>query len=473
MTPPVTGSGSGRPTGEGSARARREGAMSRIQCYIRARLQRRMFLWFGTAILFAGLTAYGVAGLLGGSQARRDFDGVKAFVTQRFAETWSNPEARHDLAEELHRDFDVDVTVRGDGGAVLDTIGDSCVERSIYSLSVERQGRALGSLEVCSERHARRQVSAIAAVLAACFVLWLLSSLLTRKVARSLQELERAATEIGLGRYDTDIRMHKHAPGEFVLLAEAMRDMASKIKEQMSEQRELLASVSHEIRSPLARIRLLLELSRPERSSHDGERPSPEPVDPDEALRAKAFSDMEREIEEIDELVGGLLASSRVDFSALTLRSLDFGESADLALERAGVKAKVVTRGEPLPVEADATLLARALANLIENASKHGEGVDEVQLTFLEAEAGEPARGAKVRVEVLDRGPGFLPGEEAKVFQSFYRRPSKSHESLGLGLALVRRIAEAHGGSAFAHNREGGGAVVGFELPLRGTRTAD
>lgn len=471
MTPPPAPA-HGRHASE-HARVKRDGAVSRIQCYIRARLHRRIFLWFGTAILFAGLTAYGVAGLLGGSQAKRDFDGVRAFVAHRFAETWGDAAERHELAVELHRDLDVDVTVRDPEGASLDGVGESCAERAIYTLPIERDQKTLGSVEVCSERHARRQVSVIAAILAACTVLWLLSALLTRKVAGSLQELERAATEIGMGRYDTDIRMHKHAPGEYLLLAEAMREMASKIKEQMSEQRELLASVSHEIRSPLARIRLLLELSRPARPTMDDEVVSDASHDPDQAMRDKAFADMEREIEEIDELVGGLLASSRVDFSALTLRSLDLREACALALERAGVKVEVSSAGAATPVEVDATLFARAMANLIENATKHGEGVDEVDVAFLSAEAGAEARGGRVRVEVRDRGPGFLPGEEAKVFQSFYRRPSKSHESLGLGLALVRRIAEAHGGSAFARNREGGGAVVGFELPVRGTRTPD
>jgi signal transduction histidine kinase len=446
--------------------------VSRIQCYIRARLHRRIFLWFGTAILIAGLVAYGVVGLLGGSQMRREFEGIRAFVSHRFAEAWSDPAERHELAVELHRDLDVDVTVRGDSGASLDVVGDACTERNIYSLPIERDGRTLGAVEICSELHARRQVSAIAAVLAACSVLWLLSALVTRKVASSLAELERAAREIGLGRYDTDIRLHKHAPGEFLLLAEAMRDMASKIKEQMSEQRELLASVSHEIRSPLARIRLLLELSRPARpSSADDEVDAH--GDPDQPLRDKAFADMEREIEEIDELVGGLLASSRVDFSALTLRSLDVREAVELALERAGAEAKIEIVGSPSSVSADATLLARALANLLENAAKHGEGADRVRLTFTEPETGDDPRPQKVKIEVLDRGKGFEEGEETKVFQSFYRRPSKAHESLGLGLALVRRIAEAHGGAAFARNREGGGAVVGFDLPVLGTRTLD
>ncbi len=454
--------------------------MSRIQCYIRARLHRRIFLWFGTAILFAGLTAYGVVGLLGGSQTRRDLDGVKAFVSRRFAETWSDARARKELASQLHTDLDVDVTIRGQSGSIIDTIGTSCAERVAYSLPISKDGEAVGSIDVCSERHTRKQVSAIAAVLAACFTLWLLSALLTRKVAGSLQELERAATEIGLGRYDTDIRMSRHAPGEFVILAEAMQDMAAKIKQQMGEQRELLASVSHEIRSPLARIRLLLELSRPATPSSvdlegpDGSVASDHDSDPDAALREKAFADMEREIEEIDEMVGGLLASSRVDFSALSLRSLDVGEACTRALERAGVKAPVTILGDVTPVQADATLLARALANLIENATKHGDGVTEVRITYDEGDqVSGAARIGTVRVDVLDRGHGLLPGEESKIFQSFYRRPSKTHESLGLGLALVRRIAEAHGGLASAENREGGGAMVGFELPIRGSRAPD
>jgi signal transduction histidine kinase len=110
----------------------------------------------------------------------------------------------------------------------------------------------------------------------------------------------------------------------------------------------------------------------------------------------------------------------------------------------------------------DATLVARAVGNLLENAKRHAGGA--ARLRILE-------RGPRIAFEVDDDGPGFAPGEEEQVFQPFYRGKNggeKNGVSVGLGLALVKRIAEAHGGRAYAQNREGPdgkkGARVGIEL---------
>ncbi|MGE3670156.1 MAG: sensor histidine kinase, partial [Polyangiaceae bacterium] len=100
------------------------------------------------------------------------------------------------------------------------------------------------------------------------------------------------------------------------------------------------------------------------------------------------------------------------------------------------------------------TLIARALANLLENARRHAGGVDRIEL--------EPTAEGSLLVRVLDAGPGFPEDELERAFQAFHRRRGGG---LGLGLALVRRIAEAHGGKAWAENRPEGGAQVCLELP--------
>ncbi|MFO0614751.1 MAG: HAMP domain-containing sensor histidine kinase [Polyangiaceae bacterium] len=444
-----------RAQGQGHGWWHRPRPMNRLSCYIRARLHRRIFIWFGTAILLAGLCAWAMMALSGGNEWKKDVDAGRAFAVHRFAETWDDEGARRTFAEHLHRDFRFDIVTRRDNGEVLDVVGGSCAGRLSYTLEIERDGAKVGDVEICSARFLKRNIIGIASIVAACFCLWLVSAVIARRITATLNELERAAIKIGLGDYEPEIRMGHHAPGEFQLLAHALRDMGAKIKGQMAEQRELLASVSHEIRSPLARIRLLLELSRPSVPPEGSVEPEERKAEREN--QEKAIADMEREIEEIDELVGGLLANSRVDFSALTRRPIDIEEATRRALDRAGVKAKLVLVGEKRIAEVDATLFARALANLLENAQAHGQGVDRVDVRFAEA---------TFKVEVLDRGPGLLAGEEEKIFQSFYRRPSKSHESLGLGLALVRKIAEAHGGSVSARNRGGGGAAIGFEIPL-------
>jgi signal transduction histidine kinase len=281
--------------------------------------------------------------------------------------------------------------------------------------------------------------------------LWAAAGRIARRIARPLYELTRVAQEIGSGNVGARVSMRHVSFDEIGVLSTAFNDMAARLERQLAEQRELLAAVSHELRTPLSRIRLLVEIAR-----QAGRNADPCTLD-----------EVEREAIEIDALVGELLASARIEFQAFTPKPLDAAEAARRAVERAGEDAaKLRLDGGPFAFSGDPTLVARALANLIDNARKHGGGLDQVAV-----------RGGRERVvfEVADRGPGFPPGEEARVFERFYRAPGASgegeaesgrHSSLGLGLALVRRIAEAHGGAVSAANRPGGGACITLAIPV-------
>ncbi len=283
-------------------------------------------------------------------------------------------------------------------------------------------------------------------VFVSLFILWTFSRFMARRIASPLADLEHTLRQIGSGdvRARVDVHARHMQMGEMPILAHTINEMAGRLDKQLSDQRALLATVSHEIRTPLARMRLLVEFARD---------------NADETKRAEQLDELDKEIVGVDALVSELLAASRIDFGALRRTELIAYDVAKQALERVGPQgAPLDDQSEGATFLGDATLVARAVGNLLENAKRHAGGA--VRLRIVE-------RGPRIAFEVDDDGPGFSPGEEKQVFEPFYRGKNgsgKPGESVGLGLALVKRIAEAHGGRAYAQNRDGGGARVGIEL---------
>ncbi len=269
-------------------------------------------------------------------------------------------------------------------------------------------------------------------------VVWGLAGLWARRLARPLRELTQVARDLGDGKLERRARLRHDVRGEVGELTHAVNDMATRIEKQLRDQRELLAAVSHELRTPLARVRVLVEMGR-EGSARD------------------VWGDVEAEVVEMDRLVGDLLASARLDFAALSARPLDAAEAARRALDRAALPdARLDAPGAPLEVSADATLLARALAALLDNARKHGGSHIVLRVA---------PRDGHVAFEVDDDGPGFAEEDLPHIFDAFYRAKREgSADGLGLGLSIVRRIAEAHRGRAHAQNLHPGARIT-LELP--------
>jgi two-component system OmpR family sensor kinase len=407
--------------------------------FVRARLHRQLFMWLGITILFTGFVVSAVVSALrpDASSMQSDVIRVERFIGERFQRVWDDPAERHLLAQDIAKTFEVDLTLLDASRKPLDQVGAAC-DKPQFSVPIPRGAVRLGTLEVCIDK--RRRVPGITFVLAiaaACLSLWGASGALARKLVRPLSDLIRVTREIGSGNLLSRVRLGRHHMGEVGVLADAVNDMARRIERQLNDQRELLAAVSHEIRSPLARLRVLTELLRT--SSAD----------------SATLDKVEREIVEVDDLIGKLLASSRLDFGTLSLQTLEPCELVQRAIERAGLEPTVYHNDAPeAKIKGDPTLLDRAFGNLFENAQKHAGGVESVHICKVDG---------KVRLTVNDRGPGFPVQALGRVFDAFYRGDGSS--SLGLGLALVERIARAHGGRAWAENRPDGGASVHFEIP--------
>jgi two-component system, OmpR family, sensor kinase len=417
-----------------------------LLCFIRARLQRRLFLWFGATILFTGIAVASVIGASEGGKGKwtRDFDRVRALADDRFGQVWEDAAARDELAQAVSRELEVTVVLEGADGQRVAAFGQDCASRPLTT-PVRRDGRIVGAVSFCTDRYRPRPLNFFIPLLVTGILLWAASSAIASRLARPMGALARVAQQIGAGNFAARVKLGRHHYGEAAALAFTINDMAARIERHLAEQRELLATVSHELRTPLSRIRLLTEMSREKGGDH------------------KTLDDLDREVMEIDALVGDLLASSRIDFAVLSLRPLSAVELAARALERAGVDAGALwvddegeggDPGEPILVQGDPTLLGRALANLIDNAKKHGGGLSALRVR---------RTAGQVVFEAEDRGTGLPVGEEQRIFEPFYRRSEQG--SLGLGLSLVKRIAEAHQGKAYAENREGGGAKVGIALP--------
>jgi signal transduction histidine kinase len=257
---------------------------------------------------------------------------------------------------------------------------------------------------------------------------------LVRRLTRRLETLRLRVEDLGRG--DLSARAAVEGRDEVADLARSFNRAADRIEQLVLAQGRQLAFASHELRSPLARLRVSLELLTGE-----------------PALKERAA----RDVEELDALIGELLEASRLE----ALGKPDRDEPVDLlglvAEEAARVEAAV--EGEPLVVRGDARLLRRLVRNLLENARRHAGG------TGVSARVERVGSGA--RLAVADRGPGIPEAERERVFEPFFRSPGapEAGASYGLGLALVRQIARAHGGEARCRPRDGGGTT--FEVTLR------
>jgi signal transduction histidine kinase len=265
------------------------------------------------------------------------------------------------------------------------------------------------------------------------------------RLTRRLERLRASLDAWGGGRLDA--RAGVDGRDEIAAVASSFNAAADRVEGLLAAHKALLAHASHELRSPLTRLRLAVEIYA---------------ASPDPALRPA----IEGDIAELDGLVEEILLASRLDHApaATERETIDL---LGLAAEEAARAGAILRKADPsqtaFDVQGSPRLLRRLIRNLVENAGKHGRPPVEIEL----ARRDDPL-GPAVAITVADQGPGIAEAERERVFEPFYRPRghAESAGSWGLGLSIVRQIAERHGGTVACEAAPDGGGRFVAVLPV-------
>jgi two-component system OmpR family sensor kinase len=292
-------------------------------------------------------------------------------------------------------------------------------------------------------------------IAAAVLASLLFAALLAWYFARPIRSLRQAFEAASQGELAPRFAHAKGKRGDE--LSDLGRDfdrMTARLRSLMDAQTRLLHDVSHELRSPLARLQAAIGLAHQQ---------------PDKARAS--MERIERESVRMDKLVGELLTLARLEAGALNASKEEISMAelmdeivGDAEFEAASHDRAIELRGSAdVAVNGHADLLARAVENIVRNAIKHSPagGIVRVELDTDEATD-------RLHIRVLDRGPGVAPADLAAIFEPFFRSSDtlKDVEGHGLGLAIAQQVVQAHGGSVAARNREDGGLCVEIVLPI-------
>jgi two-component system sensor histidine kinase CpxA len=290
----------------------------------------------------------------------------------------------------------------------------------------------------------------IAGLLVIATVAWFIA----RTVGRPIGELQLAAQELALGHIDRRVpEAIVRRKDELGRLAADFNTMADRLAALLAGRSQLMGELSHELRSPLARLQAALALAGARHEFGDAER-----------IR------VEQEIRRMDAVIGDLLRFSRLDAAANIGRKLVRIErllTTLLADEEVEARTKdlrlgLATNGD-LAVVGDPDLLRSGFENVLRNAIRYAPRGSEITVVAARERDG-------IAVAIRDRGPGVPPEYLEKIFEPYVRVPKSIEDagSTGLGLAIARRVAEVHGGRIAARNRDPGGLEVTFTLPAAG-----
>ena len=423
-----------------------------------ARLHSRIYWHFLGVLLVVAVTTAAVLGFGVRNAFRREAgQAVARHLAALLGEHATDAAGLENRVRQLNRDLHISLRVTDLDGRVLASAGESLPPLPAANVAALRAGgdivwtRHMGFAAPIRQPGSGAVVGVVEAtvphrpgmppiwgpllwVVIALGVVALATRPLARRISRPLARLTDAARRLGGGDLTARVPvegLQRRRDDELAQLTRAFNEMAERVERLVRSEKELLANVSHELRSPLARIRLALELL------------------PRDGADAQRLRDVERDLAELDRLIEDVLTAARLDATGLPahLEIVDAGVLLDEIAERASRDPIVagmalrVDKGAGVQLTADAALLRRALWNVVENAAKYGAPPITVSAT---------REGDRITLAVSDEGTGVAPDERERVFAPFYRGEAargSGRQGVGLGLTLARRVAEVHGGT--------------------------
>ncbi|UXH38725.1 sensor histidine kinase [Pseudomonas promysalinigenes] len=282
----------------------------------------------------------------------------------------------------------------------------------------------------------------------ALVVLTLFSLLVTLSITRPLSRLRGAVHDLGQATYQQNSLARLAARrDEFGVLATDFNKMGARLQSLIGSQRQLLRDVSHELRSPLARLRIALALA--ERAETE--------------QRQALWPRLTRECDRLEDLISEILTLARVDAEQAHAEPVDINallgsvrKDAQLSAPEQEVKLEAQLG---LTLQGWPTLIERAVDNLLRNALRFNPAGQPIEISARREQE-------KVVLSVRDHGPGAAPEHLAQLGEPFFRAPGQEAAGHGLGLAIARKAAERHGGGLVLENHPQGGFVARLELPL-------
>ncbi|HAW62123.1 MAG TPA: two-component sensor histidine kinase [Pseudomonas sp.] len=283
------------------------------------------------------------------------------------------------------------------------------------------------------------------------------SLLLTLSITRPLDRLRRAVHDLGQTTYQQQslARLAKRRD-ELGVLASDFNRMGARLQALIGSQRQLLRDVSHELRSPLARLRIALGLA---------ERATP-------SEREVIWPRLAKECDRLEALISEILELSRLDAEPGAASAIDLSEMFEQLKDNARIIApaqRIDSRVEPdVSYTGWPDMLERALDNLLRNALRFNPEGEPVEICA-------QRDGMNLVISIRDHGPGVANEHLSQLSEPFFRAPGQTAAGHGLGLAIARRAAERHGGRLHLANHPDGGFVASLHLPLTGvaSRTSD